>query len=133
VIDADLSESQIQVDRETREIVGIGYFPGGGSDDILIVDITPEQRERIHTPGKKSLADDGEIIVLMPKQEPVVEQPDFGDYGALDNTSVIQAVTGLVQFAGNSDPTQKEMATALKHACRLLLYIGKTILKLKLV
>lgn len=122
----NLLEQHAQVNKDTKEIVAIGYFPNGTPDDnIEIVEITSEQRDIIIQPGTAYLGNDGEIVLEKAEPPEEIEQPDYGTQGDPDNVTIIQAVTGIVQYITIVDPTPKETSTAVKHIGRLLLYLAK--------
>ena len=63
---------QIQVDRETREVLARGHFPAGVPDDAVeIVDLDDEQAARMLEPGRKTLAEDGTLAVEPPELDAV--------------------------------------------------------------
>jgi hypothetical protein len=127
----DIPDDHMHVRKDTGEIVAIGYLPTAPADDnIYTYAVADHQREALATPGAKYLLEDGTIEVVAPEETTEVEQPDYGMYGESDNTTVIQAVTGIVQYIANSDPTPKETTTAVKHMGRLLLYLAARWLRL---
>lgn len=128
---SDLALSHMLVNKETRQIVAVGYFPTPPEDNNLaVVETDAEDRALLDEPGTKILTEDGHVQLI--KSEPIarVEQPDYGTYGDADNTTIIQVVTGLTQFLTMGDPTPKETARAVKHIARAVLYILKRTVRL---
>lgn len=121
--------AQVQID--TGDVLAVGYFPTPPDDpNIMVVELTPEHREKLQEVGTKVFNADGTMRVIKPVPVPRVEQPDYGVDADPDNTTVIQVVTGLRQFIALGDPTPKQMATVLRFMARGLLFLLKRSVRL---
>jgi hypothetical protein len=122
----------VQVDKQTGEIMAWGLFPAGSLDpNIDIVEVLPDEESKIHQLGMKHMGDDGVITVTPPPESPPLPpQPDYGS-DALDvnsvngegRTQLIAAVRMLRDYLGTPvasvTPTQREATLRMVIKCQL--------------
>lgn len=72
---------QIQVRKDNRDIVGMGYFPDGVDDDnIRIIDVPDHWMKKLLSPGRKRLNTDDNDLTVTPNTGPDLLQEQVKEH-----------------------------------------------------